>query len=71
MQTLTVYFQIILSILVIILILVQPKGKGLGSSFGGGSTISFTRRGLERWIFKLTFFISILFIITSIIELIY
>jgi protein translocase SecG subunit len=60
-------FQLILSIFLIILILIQNKGTGFGRVWGG--TTSFTRRGLEKFIFKITFVISAIFIIISILQL--
>jgi protein translocase SecG subunit len=63
--------QMVLSAILIFLILVQPKGTGLGKSFASSSTSSFTRRGFEKWMFKFTFVIAICFIIASIMELVY
>jgi protein translocase SecG subunit len=71
MKTTILVIQIMLAGLLAFLILIQPKGKGLGKSFGGTSTSSFTRRGLEKWMFKLTFVIAFFFILASVFELIY
>ena len=59
--------QIILSITVIVFILLQPRGAGLGSAFGGSSAGSVykTRRGVERLIFNLTIVFVILFALVS------
>ena len=59
--------QIILSIAVIIFILLQVRGAGLGSAFGGSSAGSVfkTRRGVERLIFNITIVFVILFAIVS------
>ena len=59
--------QIILSITVIIFILLQARGAGLGSAFGGSSAGSVfkTRRGVERLIFNLTVTFVILFALVS------
>ncbi|MBV9689983.1 MAG: preprotein translocase subunit SecG [Ktedonobacteraceae bacterium] len=61
--------QIILSIAVIAFILMQARGAGLGSAFGGSSAGSVfkTRRGVERLIFNITIVFVILFAIISII----
>jgi len=56
---------IILSLLLIVLVMVQAKGGGLGSIFGGSSGIYRTRRGVERTIFNLTVIVSVLFLVTS------
>jgi len=62
--------QIILSITVIIFILLQARGAGLGSAFGGSSAGSVfkTRRGVERLIFNLTVVFVILFALVSLIS---
>ncbi len=63
--------QIILSIAVIIFILLQARGAGLGSAFGGSSAGSVfkTRRGVERLIFNITIVFIILFAAVSIISM--
>jgi len=59
--------QIILSVTVIVFILLQARGAGLGSAFGGSSAGSVfkTRRGVERLIFNLTVVFVILFALVS------
>ncbi len=68
-KTLTI-IQTLISIVLIILILIQAKGTGLGRTFGGGAGTSFSRRGLEKFIFKLTFVIVGLFLVISILQLV-
>jgi preprotein translocase subunit SecG len=54
--------EIILSITVIFLILLQVRGAGLGSAFGSSSGAVFkTRRGVERLIFNITIVFVIIF----------
>jgi preprotein translocase subunit SecG len=62
--------QIILSIAVILFVLLQARGAGLGSAFGGSSAGSVfkTRRGVERLIFNLTIVFVVLFAIVSLIS---
>lgn len=62
--------QIILAILVVVVILVQTKGTGFGRAWGGGSGTSFTRRGLERLVFRATFVLSALFLFVSILQVV-
>lgn len=64
-QTLTVV-QIIISLGLIALILVQARGTGLGR---GVNASSFTRRGLERLLFRLTFVFATLFLVVSVLQL--
>ncbi len=60
--------QIILCVAVIIFILLQGRGAGLGSAFGGSSAGSVfkTRRGVERLIFNATIVFVVLFALISI-----
>ncbi len=62
--------QIILGITVIIFILLQVRGAGLGSVFGGSSAGSVfkTRRGVERLLFNLTIVFVILFCAVSLLS---
>lgn len=69
-QILTIV-QIVVSLCLIGLILIQAKGTGLGRTFGSGGGTSFSRRGLEKLIFRLTFIVVGIFIVISILQLIY
>ncbi len=62
--------QIILCVAVIVFILLQVRGAGLGSAFGGSSAGSVfkTRRGVERLIFNLTIVFVVLFAIVSLLS---
>jgi preprotein translocase subunit SecG len=62
--------QIILSITVITFILLQPRGAGLGSAFGGSSAGSVfkTRRGVEKLVFNLTIVFVVLFAFVSLVS---
>jgi preprotein translocase subunit SecG len=60
--------QIIIAVAVIVFILLQARGAGLGSVFGGSSAGSVfkTRRGVERLIFNITVVLVILFALVSV-----
>jgi preprotein translocase subunit SecG len=60
--------QIMLSVAVVVFILLQARGAGLGSAFGGSSAGSVfkTRRGVERLIFNATIVFIVLFALLSI-----
>lgn len=68
MQTALQIASIIVSVLLVILILLQVKGGGLGSLLGGeaGGGIARTRRGLEKTLFQITIGLSIAFLGISI-----
>jgi preprotein translocase subunit SecG len=62
--------QIILSVAVIVFILLQARGAGLGSAFGGSTAGSVfkTRRGVERLIFNTTVVLVVLFALISVLS---
>ena len=62
--------QIIAAIILIILILFQQRGTGLGSVFGGGGEFYTARRGLEKKIFWATIVFGVLFIVLALLNLI-
>jgi preprotein translocase subunit SecG len=71
-QTALQVIQVILSITLVIVIILQAKGQGLGSLFGGGDSgmgITKTRRGLERTLFQITIVLIALFLINAILQL--
>ena len=53
--------QIASAILLIIAILLQERGVGLGASFGGEGALYRTKRGVEKWIFIATIIFAVLF----------
>jgi len=69
MKNVLIFVQIFISILLIILILSQAKGAGLGSAWGGGSEFYTTRRGMEKIIFTATIILAALFLLLSIANL--
>ena len=69
MQTYFSVAQIVLSIALILTILLQVRGGGLGGIFGQASTVFRTKRGVEKTLFQLTIVLVILFIAISIVML--
>ena len=57
--------QIIISITLIVVILIQVKGEGGGNVFGGGAGVARTRRGLERTLFNATIALAVIFLLIS------
>jgi len=60
--------QIVISITLIVVILLQSKGGGLSSIFGGEGSIYKTRRGLEKTLFNAAVVLSVLFLIFSLVS---
>ncbi|MEI7579622.1 MAG: preprotein translocase subunit SecG [bacterium] len=55
--------ELVISALVIISILLQQQGSGLGSVFGGGGGESYrSKRGAEKILFNITIILIILFV---------
>ena len=69
MKSFLLILNIVLSVLIIIFILVQGKGAGLGSAWGGGGEMFQTRRGMEKIILWLTTIFIIIFLVVSLINL--
>ncbi|MGH2370489.1 MAG: preprotein translocase subunit SecG [Chloroflexota bacterium] len=70
MATLFYVVQIILSVTLITVILLQVKSASLGSAFGGSDASIYTsRRGVDRILFQFTIILSLVFLLTSIIIL--
>ena len=69
MKDVLLILQTVCAAVLVIFILLQTKGTGFGRSWGGGTNVSFTRRGLEKVIFKLTFFVTSLFLVVSVLQL--
>ncbi|MFZ2804641.1 MAG: preprotein translocase subunit SecG [Patescibacteria group bacterium] len=60
--------QIALSVLLVIVILLQQRGTGLGSAFGGAGEVFRTKRGIEKGLFYATIALSVLFFVTAILN---
>jgi preprotein translocase subunit SecG len=61
--------QILICLLLTALILLQAKGTGLGTAFGGQSQTYHSKRGVEKAIFYLTVSLSVLFVVISLLAL--
>ena len=57
--------QIIVSVTLIAILLLQMKGEGLGGIFGGDSSVYHQRRGLEATLFNITIVLSTVFLVLS------
>ncbi|MFH1253138.1 MAG: preprotein translocase subunit SecG [Candidatus Uhrbacteria bacterium] len=63
--------NIILSIALILGILLQARGTGLGGAFGGEGNVYRTKRGVEKQLFRATIVVAILFIGVSLANVIF
>jgi len=61
--------QIVLSVALILAILLQVRGGGLGGIFGQPDTVYRTKRGMEKTLFQITVVLIVLFVVISILSL--
>jgi preprotein translocase subunit SecG len=61
--------QIVVAVALIMLVLLQVRGGGLGGIFGQADTVYRTKRGVEKTMFQLTIALVIIFVILSIVSL--
>jgi preprotein translocase subunit SecG len=59
--------QIVIAVAVSASILLQARGTGLSSTFGGESTAYRSRRGLERTLFRLTVILIAVYVVISLV----
>ena len=69
MQTYLNIAQIVLSVALIMVILFQVRGGGLGGIFGQADTVYRTKRGVEKTLFQLTIVLAVIFVVIAIISL--
>ncbi|MDP2692549.1 MAG: preprotein translocase subunit SecG [bacterium] len=62
--------QIISAIFLIIVVLMQQKGSGLGATFGGSSNVYSSKRGLDKILYKTTIVVSVIFFGVSFLQVI-
>ena len=62
--------QVVVSVLLIVAILLQNRGAGLGSAFGGSGGVYLTKRGLEKKLFIATIILAVLFFSLSLLGII-
>lgn len=70
MKNILALIQILISTVLIILILLQAKGTGLGNVFGGGGETFRSKRGMEKILYSFTLVLCVLFLISSLLGVI-
>ena len=58
--------QIIISIVLMVVILLQAKGAGFSGTFNNDASVFRTRRGLEKTLFQLAIGLSVVFVVVSV-----
>jgi len=69
MQTYFNVAQIVVSVVLIAVLLLQVRGGGLGGIFGQPDSTFRTRRGVERTLFQFTIALVVLFVALAVVSL--
>ncbi len=64
--TILTVINLVSAVLLIVAVLLQQKGAGMGAAFGGSGSVYTTRRGLDRTLFQATIVLSVLFFASAI-----
>jgi protein translocase SecG subunit len=65
-ETILFFALVISSVGLIIAVLMQSRGSGLGATFGGGDASTYrSRRGVEMRLYQLTIVLSVVFVFVS------
>lgn len=68
MNKVLLFVQIILSVTLIIVILLQAKGSGLSGVFGGENSFYRSKRGIEKLLVYITVALAGIFLVLSIVQ---
>jgi preprotein translocase subunit SecG len=60
--------QILVSIVLIFVVLLQTRGSGFSATFSSDSSIYRSRRGVEKTLFNFTVGVAVLFVVVSIVS---
>jgi preprotein translocase subunit SecG len=63
--------QIIVSIVLILVVLVQSRGSGFSATFSSDSSIYRSRRGVEKTLFNFTIGLAVVFVVISILSVMF
>jgi preprotein translocase subunit SecG len=63
--------EILISIVLILVLLIQSRGAGFNGTFNSDSSVYRTRRGVEKTLFQLTIALAIIFAIVSILSVVF
>lgn len=69
MRTVLFIFQITISLVIIGVILLQARGTGLGSAWGGSGETYRSKRGVEKMLLYSTVVLVILFVVIALVSL--
>jgi len=62
--------EIIISLVLILVLLVQSRGAGFDGTFNSDSSVFRTRRGVEKTLFQLTIVLAVVFVVISVLSVV-
>ena len=71
MKSVISLIQIVIGVLLILVIIIQQKGSGLGSAFGSDMGFYRSKRGAEKLLFYATIVLSAALIVSSLVGLLF
>ncbi len=69
MRIVLTLLEILVAVLLVGSIILQAKGTGLGSAWGGSGEMYQSRRGVEKVVFRFTIILAALFGVLAVIQL--
>lgn len=66
MRTFLLILQLVVSVSLVVIILLQAKGSGLSGVFGGEGAVYRSRRGVEKMLVYLTIILGVVFLVLSV-----
>ena len=69
MLTYFIWAQIVISVSLVIVLLMQSKGGGLGGIFGQADSVYRTKRGTEKLLFQFTILLVVMLVVISLVML--
>lgn len=70
MKTALLIVQIVVSVLLILIILMQAKGSGISTVFGGQGGFYRSKRGVEKLFVVFTVILAAVFLVLSVVQVI-
>ena len=67
MNPVLAFGQIVVSLGLVFAVLLQARGAGLSSAFGGDSSVYRSRRGIEKTLYRFTILLTLLFVVFSLV----
>jgi len=69
MRSIFSWLILLSTIMLIVSVLLQQRGAGLGAAFGGDSGLYRSRRGVEKILFQITIVAAIIFVLSVILAI--